>query len=243
MPYEDRRALRAVIRFIGEYAPDRVIQIGDLADFPQPSRWSKGSAAEFEGSVFRDAEHIKRTFLKPLRDVYAGPIGVHEGNHDLRPRVYLARYAPALAESGAFDMDVLLDLKAFDVELLPDFHPVAPGWVTTHGHLGGITLSRIAGNTALNGAKKTGVSLVMGHTHRQGIGSHTTGYGGRVSRTLTGVEVGHLMDMRQAQYLDGATANWQAGFAVLHIDGEHVHPELVPITKRRFVVDGVTYAA
>src|SRR5690606_40528595 len=94
-----RSALKNVLGFIKEFRPDEVIQIGDLMDFPQPSRWSKDTRAEFEGSVFRDAEYGIKNFVKPLRDVYDGPVKVIEGNHDERPRVYLEKYAPALAES------------------------------------------------------------------------------------------------------------------------------------------------
>lgn len=241
MPYDDRKALKAVIRFIGDTQPDEVVHIGDLADFPQPSRWNKGTAGEFEGSVYEDCEQIKRRFLQPLREVYAGPVKIHEGNHDLRPREYLAKYAPALAESGAFNIENLLDFEGYEVELLPDFYKVAPGVVTTHGHRGGLSMSRIPGNTALNAAKKLGVSVVMGHTHRQGIGGDTIGYAGNVTRQLFGMEVGHLMNQKQAHYLKGGTGNWQMGFGMLTIDGPHTTPQIVPITKGKFTVDGRTW--
>lgn len=238
MPYDSRRALKAVIRCCGDLQPDEVIHIGDLADFPQPSRWSKGTAAEFEGSVFDDVEQIKRRFFEPLRAVYDGPVGVHEGNHDLRPREYLAKYSPALAASGAFNIETLLDFEGFGVDLLPAFNKIAPGWVTTHGHLGQIAQSRISGNTALNAAKKFNTSVVMGHTHRQGIGSQTYGFDGEVKKLVTGVEVGHLMDQRRAAYLKQGTGNWQMGFAILTVDGQHVHPDLIPIHQGEFIVDG-----
>ena len=238
MPYDDRKALKALIGFIGDYQPDEVIHIGDLADFPQPSRWSKGTAQEFEGSVFEDVEQIKRRFLEPLRAAYSGPVGVHEGNHDLRPREYLAKYSPALAASGAFNIETLLDFDGFGIELLPEFNKIAPGWITTHGHRGQISLSRIAGNTALNAARKFNCSVVMGHTHKQGIGSHTFGYAGQVDKIVTGVEVGHLMNQQLANYLKGGTGNWQLGFAVVTIEGQHVKPELIPIHRGRFAVDG-----
>lgn len=240
-PYEDRKALRSVIRFVGEFQPDEVIQIGDLADFPQPSRWSKDTRAEFEGSIFDDSDHIKRDFFEPLRKVYGGPIGVHEGNHDERPRVYLSKYSPALAASRAFDFDQLLDFNGFGVSVLPEFYDLAPGWVTTHGHRGGIRLSNIAGNTALNAAKKVGKSLIMGHTHRAGKGHHSEGYGGVVTRQLTGVEVGNLMDMRRAQYLKGGTANWQQAFAVVRVDGKTVQADIIEIRGGKFIVDGTSY--
>jgi hypothetical protein len=81
----------------------------------------------------------------------------------------------------------------------------------------------------------------MGHTHRQGIASQTMGYGGMVHQTVTGVEVGHLMDMRRAEYLKGGTGNWQQGFGLLTIDGQHVKPEIIPIHRGRFTVDGRTW--
>lgn len=238
LPYEDRQAVKAVIRFIGDYQPDRVIHIGDLMDYPQPSRWSKGTHEEFKGSVYQDSEYAKRSFLGPLRAVYDGRVEIHEGNHDARAREYLAKYAPALAGTEVFNFENLLDFDGFGVDLLPEFNDFAPGWTTTHGHRGGITLSQIAGQTGLNAAKKMCRSVVIGHTHRQGVSSYTMGKGGADEITVTGVEVGNLMDMRKAGYLKGATANWQKGFAVLTVDAGYVHPDVIPITAKRFSVDG-----
>lgn len=242
MPYDDRKALKALIRYIGDTQPDEVIQIGDLCDYPTPSRWSKGSAEEFAKQMKSDNEQAKRRFFEPLRKLYDGPVGVHEGNHDERPRTYLTKYAPALAEfEQQFHIKELLDFDGFGVDLLPEFHKVAPGWITTHGHRGQISLSRIAGNTALNAAKKFHTSVVMGHTHRMGIGSDVGGYGGEIKQWVTGVEVGHLMNQRLAAYLKGGTGNWQIGFALLTIEGQHVKPELVPIHRGKFTVDGRTW--
>lgn len=241
LPYDDRKGLKALVNFVGDYQPDEVVHIGDLMDFPQPSRWNKGTAGEFEGSVFADCEQAKRRLLEPLREVYDGPIGVHEGNHDERARVYLSKYAPALAESGAFNIETLLDFDGFGIDLLPEFHKVAPGWITTHGHRGGIRLSQIAGNTALNAAKKFGTSVIMGHTHRLGLNSHTTGYGGSIAKQVFGMEVGNLMNMKLASYLKGGTGNWQQGFGLLTVDGSSVKPEIIPIVGGKFSVDGETW--
>jgi len=241
-PFHNSRALKAVIRFVGEYRPDHLVQIGDFMDYPQPSRWSKDTALEYQGSVFEDSRKAQRDVLKEMRKVYDGPFGIIEGNHDLRPRQYLAKYAPALAESRAFDLDVLLAFEDYGVEKLPDFWEFAPGWIMTHGHLGGIRLTNEAGRTALNAAKRIGKSVVMGHTHRMGICKFTFGYNARITQELTGVEVGHLMDMKKAGYLKGSTANWQMGFAIIHIEGSYVKPELIPITKNKFVVDGTVFS-
>jgi len=242
MPFDDRKALRAVIRFIGEYQPTRVIHIGDLMDYPTPSRWTKGTAEEFSQQVGPHSEECKRRFLAPLRHVYDGPVGIHEGNHDERPRVYLGKYAPALVEfEDQFHFRTLLDFDGFGVEVLPEFHQLAPGWVTTHGHRGGIRVTQKAGDTALGAAVKMNTSVIIGHTHRLGLKAQSSGYGGQVHSTLWGMEVGNLMDMEQAQYLKGGTANWQQGFGLVTIDGGHVKPELIPINNGRFTVDGTTW--
>ncbi|AEJ92060.1 metallophosphoesterase [Mycobacterium tuberculosis] len=238
IPFEDRKSVKALTQFIGDYQPDQLIHIGDLMDYPTPARWSKGTAEEFAKRMREHNEKGKR-FLGDIRKVYDGPFGVHEGNHDLRPREYLTKYAPALAEyEGFFNFENLLDFDGFGIELLPEFYKVAPGWITTHGHRGQISISRIAGNTALNAARKFGTSVVMGHTHRLGIGSHTEGYGGEMKRILTGFEVGNLMNQKLAQYLKGGTGNWQQGFGLLTVENSHVKAEPVPVHKGRFTVDG-----
>ena len=236
-PDTDMRVFNAMLGAIKEVKPDRIIQIGDLMDYPQPSRWTKGTRHEFEGSVFKDSELAVKNFIQPLRKVFDGPIGVHAGNHDIRPSLYLEKYAPALAETKEFNIENLLKFDEYGIQLLPDFHKVAPGWITTHGHLGGIRLSQIAGNTPLNAAKRMGVSIIMGHTHRAGIGQYTIGYGGS-GTTLTGMEVGHIMNPKKVTYLKGATGNWQQSLGWLTIDGQHVTPQLIPISKGKFSIEG-----
>ena len=237
IPYQHPGATAGLIRFIGEYKPDEVVQIGDLMDFPGPSRWSKNTAAEFEPVMYEHCHEAKTKFLEPLRSAYSGPIGVIEGNHDLRPREYLSKYAPALAGSDAFNIETLLSFEDYAVRRLPDFYEIAPEWIATHGHLGGIRTSMIAGNSALSAARKFGRSVIMGHTHRLGMCSETTGLQGH-STTRTGVEVGHIMDTSKATYLKGYAGNWQMGFAILHVRNNAVTPVVVPITPKGFIVDG-----
>ncbi|MGH3401055.1 MAG: hypothetical protein ACRDRJ_00805 [Streptosporangiaceae bacterium] len=152
---------------------------------------------------------------------------MHEGNHDLRPRAYFEKYCPALDDYNPFGLDTLLDFDGFGVRLLPDFYEFARGWVSTHGHLG-FSLNRIVGVTALNAAKRIGKNVICGHTHRAGIVSESTGYGGKL-QTVTGMEVGHLMDIGKADYLRNGWANWQCTFAIVDISGRLVSPHVVPV--------------
>ena len=240
LPYEDRRLVRSFIRFIGEFNPSEVVMIGDVMDYPQPSRWSKDTAAEFQGSVFEDSDVARARLLEPLRAVYDGPVGVIEGNHDERPRVYLARYAPALAESNAFNIDNLLRFRDFGVTWLPDFYDFHEGWTICHGHRGGIRLQTVAGATALNAVRRFNKSVIMGHTHRLGSIGFTHGYNGDAD-VMWGVEVGHMLDMKLQTYLKGATMNWQQGFAIIRIDQGHVSTEIISVSANKFIVDGETF--
>ncbi|ATW60185.1 metallophosphoesterase [Mycobacterium phage Ph8s] len=241
IPFDDRKQLKAVIGYIGDTQPDEVVHIGDLMDYPSPSRWTKGTKEEFAQRIKPDSEQCKRRFLEPLRQVYDGPVGVHEGNHDRRPVDYLHQFAPALVEyADDFRFQNLLDFDGFGVKVLPEFYKIAPGWISTHGHRGGIRLVQKAADTAYNAMMRFNSSVIIGHTHRQGIKPHTLGYGGD-SKVLWSMEVGNLMSMKLAQYLKGATANWQSGFGLLTVEGTHVKPELVPINGGRFSVDGHTW--
>lgn len=238
-PDTDMKVFRGMLRFIQEIEPDEIVHIGDLMDYPQPSRWTKGTREEFEGNIFEDSEEAVKKFLTPLRDVFDGPIGVHEGNHDLRARAYGEKYAPALWPNEFFHMENLLHFEDMGITMLPDFYSIAPGWLSTHGHLGGIRLNQNAGNTALNAAKRIGKNIIMGHTHRAGITSYTTGLAGETN-TLTGVEVGHIMDTKKVTYLKGATGNWQKAFGMLTVEGQTVVPDLIPICAGRIVWKDVT---
>ncbi|MFJ5066552.1 metallophosphoesterase [Kitasatospora sp. NPDC088556] len=241
IPFEDKRALRNVIQFIGEYQPDEVLQIGDLVDYPAPSRWSAGTRAEFEGNVIRDSEYTKKVFLGPLRDAYDGPVRILEGNHDERPRKYLASRAPALAaEDTYYRFESLLDFQSFEVEKAEPYYPVAPGWVAIHGHESP-GMSQVPGATARLKAVKAGTSVIMGHTHRLAISPHTTGHNGKLT-TIYGFEVGHLMDVRQAGYLKNGPANWQTGFGILYAGKYGATPHAIPVERDgSFVVEGQRY--
>ena len=65
--------------------------------------------------------------------------------------------------------------------------------------------------------------------------------GGVLGRVLTGLEVGHLMDEKQAYYTRG-TMNWQKGFGIVYSDRKSTYALPVPIDKDgSFVVEGKRY--
>jgi hypothetical protein len=110
------------------------------------------------------------------------------------------------------------------------------GWLLAHGDES--RLFSMAGATALNLAVKTNKSVICSHTHRQGIMRQSYGFGGKQT-TLTGVEVGHLCDIKKMSYLKENIANWSAGFAVVYEQDGVVKPELVSFNNDgSFIAEG-----
>jgi predicted phosphodiesterase len=231
IPYHNERQLRSFVRFIRDYQPDELVNIGDLTDYPQPSRWNKDTKGEFEGSIYADSELTKRIYFDAIRKVYTGPHLVHIGNHDRRPLDYQEKYAPALNTEAVKDSPYyygnMVDFDSFGVQDAGKFYDIAPGWVSTHGHEG-TPLRHSAGDSAIAAARKLGKSVVQGHTHRLGLKPETIGYSGN-SHILWGFEVGNMMNMRKADYImkKSGGANWQSGFGVLYVDGRKV--QAIPV--------------
>jgi len=239
-PFHSARAVKNVIRFIEDYKPDEIIGIGDALDYPQPSRWNQGTKGEFEQGVVKDSEGAKRDIFEPIRRVYDGPFGILESNHGIRPEEYLKKNAPALADVDYFKESKLLDYDGFGIKDLGKFYDLPGKWTATHGHLG-FSLSRYAGGTAINAAKKIGRSVVCGHTHRLGLIGESKGYDGR-GETLWGFETGNLMDIKKASYLKPGYGNWQMGFGILEWDGRTMQPRPVFVNPNgSFTFDGVEY--
>ncbi|MFI6049030.1 hypothetical protein ACIBCO_02950 [Streptomyces violascens] len=241
MPLENKRANRNLIAFIHDSQPDEVINIGDINDYTAPAHWSAGKRAEYGMNVRQEAAYTRRHHLDPIRAGYDGPYTLLGSNHGERPLRYLADRAPALYDEVAFREDKLLLLDDYGMRFEPTRYDFAPGWSAIHGHARGINLARYAGGTAINATRVYDRNIAMGHTHRAGIISRSIAPG--ATRTLTGVELGHLMDINKAAYLGSERiANWQSAFGLFHIDGTTVTPHIIPVSRTgSFLVEGERY--
>ena len=229
IPYHNRRAVDGVIEFLKNYQPDVLVNVGDDIDSPEVSYWCKGTAMEYGKTLqkaFDDTAKMHSRFREAIGDV---PYHISRSNHGDRLQKYIKKYAPALDGLWDLRIDRLCGYWANKVDYHTEPFVIAPGWVVAHGDEG--TLSPLAGRTAAGLARRWGVSVVCGHTHRAGLAPTTTGYAGRVSQTLWGFEVGHLMDVSKATYLKGGHADWQTAFGILHVLGRKVHAELIPVQK------------
>jgi hypothetical protein len=241
IPYHDTKAVNAVLRFVEEYQPDELYCVGDEADSPEPSRWNKGSAGEYAGTLQRGLDATAKIMASFKEAIGDKPFHVMRSNHGDRIESYVNRYAPALSSLRELEYTRLLGYDANEITYHDKIWNFAPGWVLAHGDEG--NLIKTAGGTAMSLARKIGSSVVCGHTHRTGIQHEHQGYNGHLQARLFGVEVGHLMDLSKASYLKYGGANWQQAFALLYIDErKKVTPSVVPFEGRSFVVEGVKYA-
>lgn len=234
VPFHDRKAVDAVAQAIADMKgpDDLVVTAGDEMDMQTISRWSQGTALEWERSIGKDRD-LTHQVLKDLQVQVC-----IRSNHTDRLYNSMMKRLPGLIGLPELELPNFLGLPELGIHYSEDAYPVAPDWNLMHGDEAG--MSQVAGQTAAGLVKKVGTSVVCGHTHRLGLQPYTTSVNGKVTRTLWGFEVGNLMDMTKAKY--AKTHNWQQGFGLLYVDGTHVTPCPIPIQKKSFVIEGERYS-
>lgn len=239
IPLNDKRATANFLEFLRSYKPDIVASVGDEVDFPQISRWTRGMEGEYKGDL---QQHVDAgvAFFEALRQVYQGPLHITRSNHMDRPLNYVRKYAPGLMGLKALTIPSLLEFERFEVQYHEKPYELAPRWLLMHGDEG--SLNKVPGGTAMGLARRTGYSVVSGHTHRAGIQHDHDVVNGRVVREMWGMEVGNLMARSQASYLKAGIDTWQQAFGILYVDGRKVTPSLVFIKPDgSFIVEGVKH--
>ena len=234
VPYHDERAVDAVAQCITDLREpgDIVVTVGDEIDLPQIGRWERGKAGEWERTLGRDRD----TTVAILANL--GVDHVIRSNHTDRLLNSLTDRLPGLLGLPELQLKNFLKLDELGIIYHEEAFRVAPGWVVMHGDEAGV--SQVPGQTAWGLTQKVGMSVACGHTHRAGIRPHTQSVNGKITRILYGMEVGNLMDMKQAKY--AKTHNWQQAFGILYVEGNKVSPSLIHIDNRSFVVEGSRYS-
>lgn len=241
-PYHDSLALAKLIKVAKDHQPDQIIQIGDGVDFPQVSQWSKGNAGEYTDTLQEHIDGFKREVLKPLRE--AAPEAKMlwlEGNHDLRVRDFVRKYAYPLGPLRALEMPALFELDEVAVEYVRGPVRVATNVYAIHGHeSGGYCASPSAWDLKFQKRYGSDKSFIFGHTHQPFLSTRSFGYAGKVTPRFT-MNVGSIMDPVAATYVKDGAVSWVMSFAWLEDDGKRVWPELVTMVDRRFNFHGTRY--
>ena len=158
VPYHNKRAVANVASFIKAVKPDTVVSVGDEMDFQTISRWSQGTPLEYERTIDRDRNTTVEV-LESLRVEH-----VIRSNHTDRLFNTVMMRAPGLLSLPELELPNFLRFPDLGITYHKDPYELAPGWLLMHGDEGNV--SQNGGTTALNLAKRTGMSVVCGHTHR-----------------------------------------------------------------------------
>lgn len=238
IPFHSKRHLDSLLNYV-EYVKPDLACVGDEVDVPQASRWTKGTAKEFEGTLQRDLNTAHQV-LKDFRQAQGKKktFWLQRSNHTQRLEDYIRKFAPAFSVIDVLRIEKLLGLDELGITYNRHLTEIAPNVLLAHGDEG--RMFKDSGRTALDLAKRTGKNVVCGHSHRQGLISESSGFGGKQS-VLWGMEVGNIMNLKSsgAGYLKEKIANWQTGFGILYVENGIVKPEVVPMdSKGRFIADG-----
>ena len=235
VPFIDRKAVNAVGQCIADTKTkdDMVVSVGDEMDFQTISKYAEGTELEWERSIGKDRD-LTYQILKDLQVQH-----ISRSNHCDRLWLAITRRLPGLLGAPELELENFLRLPELGIKYHKKAFKMAPNTLLLHGDEAGV--SQVAGATSAGLVRRTGMNCVIGHTHRQGYQPITHDINGQHVRTLFGMEVGHLTDTRSRGMQYVRTHNWQQGWAVLYTDGQNVYPQLIPISGKSFVFEGVQY--
>jgi len=233
VPFEDVHVVQNVARFLKTFKPDQTITIGDEIDFQTISKWSQGTPEEYSQSLGDDRDRcVELLWELSVTDCI-------RSNHTDRLYNVIMRKIPSFLSLPELRFEKFMKFDELGITFHKSPLNLAPNWVAVHGDH--TPIKPQGGLSALEAARRHGKNIISGHTHRAGRSSFTEASGGRVGRILHGVEVGNLMDFRQASYTKGS-ANWQQAFAIMYVKGKNVQVDLIYIEKDgTFTVQGKVY--
>jgi len=233
IPFHDRHAVKNVAKFIEKFKPHQVVTIGDEIDLPQLGRWEEGRAGWFAQTLgeHRD-EAVETLWQLQVTDCI-------RSNHTDRLYNQISAKIPSLGSLPELRFERFMKFDELGIKFWKEPMPIAPNWIAVHGDH--TPIKQQGGLSALEAARRHGKNVISGHTHRAGRSAFSEASGGKLGRVLHGVEVGHLMDFKQAHYTKGS-ANWQQAFAIIYVQDKSVQVDIINIEKDgTFIVAGKRY--
>jgi hypothetical protein len=230
-PYEDTDAERALQEYVHDTQPQKLVHIGDAADFYSLARFLKGVRPSKRLYLEEEIAYTRAKFkewadLAPNAEKY-----VILGNHDERLSRYLETNANEL-----FDLvDDVLDYGTIT-------GATAAGWTVVGPYGEGMWLGKPGGLWATHGqyarsssgasakahVEVYGHSVIHGHTHRLGSYFKHTNLG-----TFVGIEVGTLASRTKTPRA-AAVVDWQYGFGDVWVSRTSARFFAAPVA----IVDG-----
>ena len=240
-PYCDQLMLDKLVKLAREIQPDAIFQIGDGIDFPQVSRWTKGTAGEYAPTLQKHIDGWKSVLSQFREAAPKAQITWLEGNHDLRLRDFVRQYAAPLTTLEALSTENLFDLSRLKISYVKGPVRVSTNTYAVHGHEGsGYASTPQAWETRFVKRYGSEKNIIFGHTHQPFLMTRAYGWDGKVTPRFT-MNVGSIMDPTHAKYVKDGAVSWTMSFALLHDDGKRTYPELITADNRQFMFRGVKW--
>lgn len=238
IPYHHPKYVDLWFKVMKWFKPDIVDYAGDIDDQSCFSRFSQDTPDELLNRVSTYAGDVK-TFYKDTSDIVPeADKFVALGNHDIRVFDYIDKKAPAFKGYITPESMWGLDTLGYNYIYYSDRPQHRYGDIYVHH---GDSISKHAGESVRNDVQNHGVSLIRGHSHRQGHYNKSYEITGQ---ELRGWEIGHMTDINSEGMSYTNSHDWQAGFAIGHIHKDYPHIQLIRIAPDfSCVVDGKVFQA
>ncbi|ASR75474.1 metallophosphoesterase [Streptomyces phage Mildred21] len=227
-PNHDRRMLDLWFEVMKYLKPGAVDLLGDIDDADGTGRWAEGTSRE--GFSQNDPGVTgTRDFLAEIHSK-APKADKHffDGNHGWHRHVkWLDKNNPQSLEDGLYTPESIYGVAANGFVWHNYLERPTKRYGDIYAHHG-VSISQYSAESVRNDVKKFEVSLIRGHSHRQGYYAHTAPL---EDRTVRGWEIGHMCVPTGQDY--DLSPDWQAGFAYGVVSGDEVFIDLVPVMNYR----------
>lgn len=237
IPYEDRRSLAAVEKYMDAHRWDGYLQLGDLLDFNELSHYVKGrpgAVKEDVAETFAAGRAIIERHAKIMRKNNVNSrMVILQGNHDYRAVSY-AQENPGLKEH--LDVPKNLGLAELDVEWVKSWED---GKLFRLGNAYFLHGNYINKYHAAKMVDQYGTCVYYGHTHDVMFFPKMTKGNGQ---TLEAGSLGCLCRYDQ-QYMQGKPHNWIQAVSTIFVQPSgNFNLYTSKIFNHRFVApDGAIY--
>ena len=237
VPYEDKRSLAAVEKYMAAHTWDGYLNLGDFLDFNELSTYvdgKPGAVTENVADTFAAGNAILDRHCRLIRrgNVQARMV-LLQGNHDYRTVAYSEKH-PELRKQ--LDFETNLRLADRDIEYVESWEKGKLFRLGNAHFLHGLYINKYH---AARMVETFGVCVYYGHTHDcMTYPKITRGN----DKTLEAGSLGCLCRYDQ-RYLKGAPTNWQQAVSTLYLQPNgNYNLYISRIFNHRFVgPDGVAY--
>ncbi len=225
VPFHDETALELFLNFCQKEQPDWIDLAGDIHDFYQISRFDKNPNRRY--SLQDDIDVLDELLCRLRAQNPNATIYYELGNHEHRLRKFLwSSKGEKLASLRCLKVENLLNLSKYNITPIEKWRQQGDLYI-----MHGTVLSKHAGYSAKLHFEKYGVTMIHGHSHRDGKFTR---------RTLEGHKAVWenycLCKLDNVEY--DPFPNWTQGWSKITMVGDRPYVEQIPIIAGEYIYGG-----